>query len=133
MQKLSILAAIAIVVAGTAWWWQRPPETDAAVAPVVPPVLSGDALTGQQIFAAKCAACHGDDAGGVNGVGPSLIHSVYRPAHHADVTFLLAVRNGVRRHHWRFDSMLPVAGLSDADVDMIVRFVRAVQRENGVE
>jgi len=96
-------------------------------------VLSGDAALGQQLFAASCAACHGIDAGGVADVGPSLIHKIYRPAHHADVTILLAVRNGVRRHHWRFGSMLPVDGVSDDDVAKITEFVRVVQRENGIE
>ena len=46
---------------------------------------------------------------------------------------MLAVRNGVRSHHWRFGSMLPVEGLSDGDVELVVEYVRALQRANGID
>lgn len=112
--------------------------TDAAAegAPIVavtpPTSLDPAAATGRSIFAAKCAQCHGAEAGGRYGLGPPLIHPFYRPGHHADAAFLLAVRNGVPAHHWRFGNMPPVPGLTEGDVKMIVAYVRAVQQANGI-
>ncbi|NND85400.1 MAG: hypothetical protein HKN46_09655, partial [Acidimicrobiia bacterium] len=47
--------------------------------------------------------------------------------------FALAARNGVRAHHWTFGDMAPVEGLTDADLEAIVAFVREQQRVNGFE
>lgn len=106
----------------------------APIVSVTPPEGLGDmARTGQRIFAATCAACHGPDAGGREGIGPPLIHPYYRPGHHGDAAFLRAVRYGVRAHHWRFGDMPPVPGLTDGDVKMIVAYIRAVQQANGIQ
>ncbi len=109
------------------------PVTGAAMVDVTIPPLDGNASLGQAIFEAKCAACHGANAAGQDGVAPPLVHRIYEPSHHGDVTFLLAMRNGVRSHHWRFGSMLPVEGLSDGDVELVVEYVRALQRANGID
>lgn len=58
---------------------------------------------------------------------------MYEPNHHGDAAFLLAARNGVRQHHWRFGDMAPVPGLSDDDIAAIVAYVREQQRINGFE
>ncbi|SPH18256.1 hypothetical protein DEA8626_01788 [Defluviimonas aquaemixtae] len=60
------------------------------------------------------------------------MHKIYEPSHHGDAAFLVAVRNGVRQHHWDFGNMLPVEGLTDGDVKYIVRYVRELQFENGI-
>ena len=105
-------------------------------APIVevqlPAQLSPEATIGKRAFEAKCAACHGANAAGQNGVAPPLIHRTYEPSHHSDEAFQMAVRNGVRAHHWPFGNMPPVEGLTRADVQYIVRYVREVQRENGI-
>jgi hypothetical protein len=44
----------------------------------------------------------------------------------------LAVKNGVRAHHWRFGDMPPVEGVSDEDATKIVAYVRELQRANGI-
>ena len=62
----------------------------------LPAELSPDAEIGKRVFEARCAACHGKNAGGVEGSGPPLVHVIYEPSHHGDASFLLAVRNGVR-------------------------------------
>ena len=98
---------------------------------VVMPDLSGTPLLGKALFEQKCAECHGANLMGTD-QGPPLLHPVYRPNHHADYAFLLAVRNGVRAHHWKFGNMAPVEGLTDANVGMIVQFVRTVQKANGL-
>lgn len=94
--------------------------------------LSGNEQLGETAFNAKCAACHGANAAGRNGMGPPLIHKIYEPGHHGDQSFLLAVQNGVRAHHWPFGDMAPVEGLTPSDVANIVAYVRALQRANGI-
>jgi len=100
---------------------------------VIVPQLSGKAQIGEKAFAVKCAVCHGENAAGKNGNGPPLIHRIYEPGHHGDAAFLMAVRNGVRSHHWPFGDMAPVDGLTDGDVGNIVAYVRALQVANGIQ
>ena len=87
---------------------------------------------GKQAFEGNCATCHGENAGGLVGNGPPLIHKIYEPSHHGDGAFLMAARQGVRAHHWKFGDMPPVEGLTNSDIENIVAYVRAVQRENGI-
>ncbi len=88
--------------------------------------------TGSALFAEACSSCHAPDLRGTER-GPSLLSSVYAPGHHADGAFLLAVRRGVPAHHWSLGAMPPVEGLTDADVEAIVAFVRERQRVEGFE
>jgi mono/diheme cytochrome c family protein len=86
---------------------------------------------GERLFARSCAGCHGERAAGT-AQGPPLAHRIYQPGHHADAAFVLAVRNGVRAHHWRFGDMPPVPGIGADDVAAIVGYVRWLQREAGI-
>jgi len=45
----------------------------AVAPPVLDPPASGDAAAGREAFLAGCAACHGDEAQGMSGLGPSLV------------------------------------------------------------
>jgi mono/diheme cytochrome c family protein len=87
---------------------------------------------GSALYEAHCAQCHGSDLRGSD-EGPSHLSEVYEPDHHGDGAFLLAVRYGVRAHHWPFGDMEPVEGLTDGDVAAIVAFVRERQRIEGFE
>ena len=109
-----------------------PPASRAEVASVVLPELTGNALIGEKVFATKCAACHGPNGTGNSEAGPPLIHKIYEPSHHGDAAFLNAAANGVRAHHWRFGDMPPVEGVTQGDVMMVVDYIRAVQRANGI-
>jgi hypothetical protein len=60
------------------------------------------------------------------------VHAVYAPGHHADVAFRLAVRNGVRAHHWTYGSMPAMPGIGDAEVAGITAYVRWLQAEAGI-
>jgi cytochrome c553 len=84
------------------------------------------------VFNVACAECHGTNAAGQNGIAPPLVHITYEPGHHGDASFLLAVRNGVRAHHWKFGNMPAVEGLTDGDVKMVVAYIRELQRANGI-
>ncbi len=99
----------------------------------LPAALSAKAEQGKTYFDAVCAACHGANAAGQQGVAPSLVHKIYEPSHHGDAAFMVAVRNGARQHHWSFGSMMPVEQpLSNAEIGAIIRYVRELQRENGI-
>ena len=52
------------------------------------------------------------NAAGQNGVAPPLVHKLYEPGHHSDMAFIMAAKNGVRSHHWRFGNMPPKTLLS---------------------
>jgi len=97
------------------------------------PVQDPDVVaSGEPLYQASCAECHGADLRGTD-LGPSHLSIVYQPGHHGDVAFVLAARNGVRQHHWPFGDMAPVLGLSDDDLDAIVAYVRENQRIFGFE
>jgi mono/diheme cytochrome c family protein len=150
MNRGYMVGAIAVVVVLVGWWMLQsqqmpgghsmtPPDTSAVAegAPIVevrlPETMSDEAMIGERVFEAKCAACHGANAAGQNGTAPPLVHKIYEPSHHSDTAFLMAARNGVRAHHWKFGNMPPVEGLTDSDVTYIARYVRELQRENGIQ
>jgi len=140
--KTSLIVAAILAVAGVAALLiARPgPEKPVQMAQggsaiaqvVVPDTLSADAQIGKTAYEAKCAACHGVNAAGQDGVAPPLVHKIYEPSHHADEAFQRAAAFGVQSHHWRFGNMPPVKGVTRADVTMIVAYVRALQRANGI-
>lgn len=94
--------------------------------------FEGDAAAGETLYQANCASCHGSDLRGTDR-GPSHLSVVYEPSHHGDAAFLLAVRQGVREHHWDFGDMPPIDGLGDDDVAAITAYVRTVQEREGFE
>jgi mono/diheme cytochrome c family protein len=82
-------------------------------------------------FTVHCQACHGENGRGTR-VGPPLAHKIYEPSHHADGAFVRAVRQGVVAHHWRFGNMPALPAVTDHEVNAIIRYVRALQRANGI-
>lgn len=86
---------------------------------------------GEELFRGHCSACHGVAAVGTDR-GPPLVHPVYEPGHHADAAFLLAVRRGVRAHHWGFGDMPPLPEVSQEEVVRIVGYVRWLQHRAGM-
>lgn len=125
-------AAAALAVIGYAGWGLSGPFSRRSEVVVVVPSLSATAEAGRAAYDQRCLQCHGLHGAGT-AAGPPLVHSVYRPAHHADVAFALAVRQGVRAHHWRFGDMPPQADMSVDEVEAITRYIRELQRENGID
>jgi mono/diheme cytochrome c family protein len=119
---LGIVGVIAVIGIGI---WLSTANTAPSAAAM------GDATSGEELFNATCAQCHGVGATGTQS-GPPLVHQYYVPSHHADAAFLLAVRNGVRPHHWNFGAMPAIRGLSGDDVADIVTYVRDLQRDAGL-
>lgn len=151
MNRTLLVIVAVFLVGGFAVYWnatQRssqgaehsmvPPDTSnlAEGAPIVevalPAELSDKAQIGERAFEAKCAECHGTSAAGQNGVAPPLVHRIYEPSHHSDMAFVLAAKNGVLAHHWHFGNMPAVDGVTDGDVKMIARYIRELQKENGI-
>ncbi len=97
------------------------------------PAQDGELVAaGEAIYQATCSSCHGSDLRGTD-QGPSHLSAVYRPNHHSDAAFLLAIKVGVAEHHWRFGAMDPVPGLTDDDIAAVTAFVRDRQRTEGFE
>lgn len=103
------------------------PEEGKSASTTVP----ADVQAGESKFSANCAACHGIRGVGTK-QGPPLVHKIYEPNHHADIAFHRAVENGVRAHHWEFGNMPKIEGVTPADADQIIRYVRWLQREAGI-
>jgi len=86
---------------------------------------------GKQKFDERCSSCHGLWGMGTK-QGPPLMHSFYKPSHHADGAFYRAALKGVRAHHWKFGDMPRVQGIELKELDLIIPFIRWLQRENGI-
>ena len=91
-----------------------------------------DAGKGKMLFAENCASCHGADLKGTK-KGPAMLHRVYEPSHHGDISFQFAVQNGVGAHHWPFGDMPAVPGLTPDDVAHIIAYVRGEQVKAGIK
>lgn len=129
---LTVLGAVVATLAYVAWREPSLRTSRLTQRPVQIPEFSAQGQAGRVAFQLHCASCHGQHALGGT-AGPPLVDPVYRPAHHGDIAFTLAVRRGVRAHHWRFGDMPPQPSVSDADVANITRYVRELQRVNGIE
>jgi mono/diheme cytochrome c family protein len=132
--SVSQLIVIAVMICGVALILSRLLSASDGVETVdvtMPRELSGLAQNGKILFEANCAECHGQAGGGTD-QGPPLVHDIYNPGHHADISFLLAARNGVRAHHWPFGNMPPQPQVNEAQVEAIVRYVRELQAANGI-
>lgn len=100
-------------------------------APINVPALSAQAKQGMLVFNKFCIECHGANAAGSED-GPPLVHKIYEPGHHGDGSFYVAIRNGVRPHHWRFGAMPPIKDMPDSYIPFVIRYVRELQRANGI-
>lgn len=96
------------------------------------PITTFEGTDGAALYAEACSSCHGVDLAGTD-QGPPFLDTIYRAGHHADPSFFLAAKRGVRSHHWNFGDMPPVEGLSDEQMEAIVAFVRSRQAEAGIE
>ncbi len=95
------------------------------------PEFSPAARKGGVLFMSKCAKCHGFYGQGTK-KGPPFLHPYYRPNHHPDQAFRAAIRNGTQQHHWSFGNMKPVEGVADDQIPLLIRYVRELQKANGI-
>ena len=125
---LVVVVAVAVVGLGP----QSDPAVQGSGNTGIPAQDGTLVAAGERLYQESCASCHGNDLRGT-ATGPSHLSIVYEPNHHGDAAFQLAVRNGVRQHHWPFGDMEPIPGLTDDDVGSIIAYVRERQRINGFE
>lgn len=135
--QLLAMAAL-LIAAGAFAFWQFSPTRDLGVGSALakvslPGSLSDAAGKGRELFAGNCASCHGVSGEGRVGLGPPLVHVIYEPNHHSDASFHLAVAHGVRAHHWSFGNMPPVGGITPAEVDLVIAYIRELQQHNGIQ
>jgi mono/diheme cytochrome c family protein len=126
---------VVVAVLGTYAMWPKQAPTARSGAPMVQvqvPELTGLQQQGKQAFDENCAGCHGANAAGQTGVAPPLIHRIYEPSHHGDAAIARAAKMGAPQHHWPFGDMPPVTGITDAEITVIVAYLRAVQRANDI-
>jgi len=97
--------------------------------PVQDPTLVAE---GEVLYQSSCSVCHGSDLRGT-AIGPSHLSVIYNPDHHGDGSFAAAVVTGVSAHHWNFGDMPPVVGITEADFNRIMAFIRENQRVEGFE
>jgi len=93
--------------------------------------LEGEPQAGRNLYLAHCSECHGEHGLGSDR-GPPLVHKTYRPSHHPDEAFHLAVAQGVKQHHWQYGDMPPIDGLAPEQVAHIAAFIRQQQRRAGI-
>ena len=129
-KKIILIAFIGLTFAGVGALYLRMTQENTHVLVKVPE-LSATARSGEIIFNAQCARCHGINAAGT-AQGPPLVHDIYNPGHHGDPSFRLAAKRGVRAHHWSFGNMPPQPRVTDADMTAIIAYVRELQRANGI-
>ncbi|WP_303904510.1 c-type cytochrome [Thiohalomonas denitrificans] len=130
--RIALALVVALIASLTVLDWMAPDaesRRESAVMPLESGV--GDPGTGAHLFEAECVQCHGADLKGTQ-EGPPLIHPYYRPDHHADLAFYMAIRDGVVQHHWDFGDMPPVPAIDREQARDIVTFIRQAQREAGM-
>lgn len=126
-----LIAAVVVVGIGVAASQAFNKGGDAPTVSVKVPALSAQASAGKVAFDANCAQCHGTNGAGTK-QGPPFVNDIYNPGHHGDIAFSLAVRQGVRRHHWPYGDMPAQPKVTDAQLADIVRYVRELQQANGI-
>ena len=97
-----------------------------------PPGFKGDTRNGRTHFQKYCMECHGQEGKGTP-QGPPLVHKIYQSRHHANLSFHIAVRDGVKSHHWSFGDMKPVLEITPEETEHVVAYIRQEQKKEGIE
>ena len=132
--KISISFIFVALLTVAAWYFGRDSfqtTTNTATQSLLLPDYSMTARAGMVAFDANCASCHGSNGTGTD-KGPPLLHEIYNPGHHSDGSFVAAVRQGVRSHHWNFGNMPAQPQVNDEEITEIIRYVRELQVANGI-
>jgi len=94
--------------------------------------LSKPARAGRAAFGEYCAQCHGPLAEGTER-GPPLVHPDYAPGVRTNGDFRKAVREGLRAWRWWYGDMPAIADVSEHELEHMIRFLREMQRANGID
>lgn len=132
MSRFALVTLIAVASASLAGCGESDPETARKNLHLPPEGYVADGTRGEAAFSKWCVNCHGP-AGSGSGIGPPLVDSTYRPGHHPDMAFHMAVKNGVKQHHWQFGHMPPMPQVSPEATADIAAYIRALQRRAGID
>ncbi|MDH5229845.1 MAG: cytochrome c [Gammaproteobacteria bacterium] len=110
---------------------QSKTSSDASGLPIPPKDFVANAINGKALYQQHCQLCHGKEAKGSR-QGPPLIHKIYEPNHHADLSFYMAVNRGVQSHHWKFGNMPAIPGVNPKQAAHIIRYIRQEQKAAGI-
>ncbi|HBY97482.1 MAG: cytochrome c [Ardenticatenaceae bacterium] len=106
----------------------------APAATTAPATSMGDATKGKELFAGTCAACHGPDGKGIQGLGKDLTASDF-VASQSDEQLLAFVKVGRRPTdpaNTTGVDMPPKGGnpaLSDEELQDIIAYIRTIHKE----
>lgn len=131
IQKVLVLCVVILGISVFALWRYAAQHPRTALEEIVVPKFSAEAEAGEVAFNENCATCHGPNGAGTD-QGPPLIHNIYNPGHHADISFHFAMQNGVPQHHWPFGNMPAQPQVPREDADRIIVYVRELQAANGI-
>lgn len=88
---------------------------------------AGDAAAGKDVYLKKCKTCHAEDGHGNDGMAkllkttiPPLDSDEVQKLSDADIKKIITEGKG---------KMKPVAGLTDADTDNVIAYVRAFKKK----
>ena len=107
------------------------PEARRQALHLPPPGFQGIVAEGVEAYNRYCSVCHGVRGGGTN-QGPPLVNRVYRSDHHSNLSFHVAVRDGVKAHHWSFGDMQPVPLVTPEEIEHVIAYIRSEQRKIGI-
>lgn len=93
--------------------------------------MSPEAEVGRMAFAARCASCHGVEAGGTDR-GPSLLVADYGPERRTDAHFRAAILRGQTAWRWDYGDMPAISGVEEPTLSALVSFVREAQQAEGI-
>lgn len=131
----SLIAIVGILATPAVIYVALGPSEDVpkvAKGTLVIPNLSSRAQDGREHFAAACGTCHGAYGEGSDR-GPILIHQLYAPSVFPDVSIESSVHNGAVARNWPFGDMPVIEGVGDSQLDLIIGFLREVQKANGID
>jgi mono/diheme cytochrome c family protein len=125
---MAVLVAIGLLwLTGILSSQREAPSAQLSISKPVPPEFA----MGVTLFNTHCSVCHGPSAIGTD-QGPSFLWRVYVPSHHSDASFYLAVKQGVRAHHWLFGNMPAMPHVTEDETTQIIAYVRWLQQQAGV-
>ena len=104
----------------------------ASPAYLVVPDMTASLQQGAQLFTKYCSACHGAVGDGSDN-GPPLVHKIYEPGHPPDEAIHSCADVRVLADRWRLGEMLPWVATTSPVIELIVPFLRAMQKANGCE
>jgi len=132
LKKALVFLVPASVIGLIALFFSQATSANQPIVEGVKPLPVMQEAQGRKIFEENCIKCHGELADGRVGLGPPLVHQIYRRGHHADIAFYRAAESGSKAHHWPFGDMPKQPQVTRDDMTKIIKYLRKLQIHNGI-